>query len=239
VQEILKVIRERQSSRFPFDTQKPLTKRELKQILEAARWAPTAHNMQNYFIIVVDDKKLLKTIANIKSPVSEAFVRENYRMLSFSDEELKRKKVGIDGRVFPPEMRSPNISLNEAAHEAFAAGQTRQIQESPLLMVILYDPSRRAPASEGDFLGHLSLGGMIENMSLMAQALGVDVHIVSEIAVPGQEKEVRKLLNIPNNLCIALGIRFGHSTIHPKYLRVRREIQDFTYHNSFKHPGLE
>jgi nitroreductase len=72
------------------------------QILEAARWAPTAHNMQNFEIIVVDDKTQLEKLGKIKSRISEDFLRENYQQLSFSEEELLKKKVGILGTMFPP-----------------------------------------------------------------------------------------------------------------------------------------
>ena len=55
--EILKVIQERQSARVPYDPNKQVEKDDLKKILEAAKWTPTAHNMQNFEIIVVDDKQ--------------------------------------------------------------------------------------------------------------------------------------------------------------------------------------
>jgi hypothetical protein len=35
---------------------------------------------------------------------------------------------------------------------------------SAALLVILFDPSKRAPASEGDVLGMMSLGCVMENM---------------------------------------------------------------------------
>ncbi len=54
--EMLKNIKERQSSRGPYDPNKPVSKENLEQILEAARWAPTGHNMQNYEIVVIDDR---------------------------------------------------------------------------------------------------------------------------------------------------------------------------------------
>ena len=57
--EILKIIQERQSSRVPFDPNRQVPKDDVKQILEAAKWTPTAHNMQNFDIIVVDDKAVL------------------------------------------------------------------------------------------------------------------------------------------------------------------------------------
>ncbi len=53
--DIINVIQERHSSRGQFDPNKIVPKDKLKMILEAARWAPTAHNMQNFDIIVIDD----------------------------------------------------------------------------------------------------------------------------------------------------------------------------------------
>ena len=38
----------------------------------------------------------------------------------------------------------------------------RQIVSSSAILFVLYDPSRRAPDSEGDFLGILSLGCAME-----------------------------------------------------------------------------
>ena len=105
---ILKLIQQRQSARVPFDPLRPIAKEDLRQILEAGRWAPTAHNMQNFEILVINDEKILKRIGNIKSRVSVEFLRENYEQLSFSEEELLRKKVGILGTMFPPSWRDPS-----------------------------------------------------------------------------------------------------------------------------------
>jgi nitroreductase len=55
-------------------------------ILEAARWAPTPHNMQNFEILVVDDPKRLAPLKKFRSDASEAFLRESYAQLSFSEE---------------------------------------------------------------------------------------------------------------------------------------------------------
>ena len=83
MQEVLNIIQKRQSARTPFDSEHPVAKEDLRQILEAGRWAPTAHNMQNFEIIIVDDKKVLEAIGSMKSTVSETFIRENNQHLSF------------------------------------------------------------------------------------------------------------------------------------------------------------
>ena len=58
--DILELVRKRTSSRMPFDLERPVAEEQLAGILEAARWSPTAHNMQNFEIVVVDDRKVQK-----------------------------------------------------------------------------------------------------------------------------------------------------------------------------------
>jgi hypothetical protein len=117
MKELLKLMQERQSARIPLDTKRPIAKDDLLQILEAGRWAPTAHNMQNFEIIVVDNKKLMESIGNIKRSISETFIRENYQQLSFSEEELLRKKTGLLAAMFPPSWRNPDFRVDNSGKE--------------------------------------------------------------------------------------------------------------------------
>ena len=232
--QILTLIQERHSSRVPFDPKHAVTKEDLKMILEAGRWAPTAHNMQNYEVIVVDNKELLNAIGKINYPISDVFVRENYQQLSFSEEEFLKKKVGLLGTMFPQALRNPQEQLRKNNEEKETSTIGRTIETSPVLLVILYNPIKRAPASEGDFLGIISLGCMMENMWLMAQSLGVAFHIVSALSNNTVETEVKKILNIPEDLKIAFSARLGYPATPPgKYLRVRRDIDDFTHYNKY------
>ncbi len=226
--EILKIIQSRKSSRVPFDPKRPIAKKDLEQILEAGRWAPTAHNMQNFEIIVVDDPKILEAMGKFKNPISMIFIKENYQQLSFSEEELKQKKVGILATRFPPAWSNPKSTMKELA------ATERPLPTSPTMLIITYDPSKRAPASEGDFLGIISLGCATENMWLMAEALGIGFQIMSSFANGQVEKELKHLLNISDSLKIVYAVRLGYPLIgSDKYLRVRREQNDFAHHNRF------
>ncbi len=50
----------------------------------------------------------------------------------------------------------------------------------------------------------------------------------------GDCQEVKKILEIPEGLRIACAFRLGYAVPSPqKYLRVRREVEDFTYRNRF------
>jgi len=237
--EMLKLIEERHSSRIPFDRERPIAKRDLRQILEAARWAPTAHNMQNFEIVVVDDQELLDKIGNIQSQISEAFLRENYQQLSFSEEELLQKKVGILGTMFPPSWRDP-ARLAEVARESEPSPLHQTMQGSPVLLIVLSDARKRAPASEGDVLGIISLGCMMENMWLMAQSLGIGLQIMSVFSGTSVEQEVKRMLDIPTYMKIAFAVRLGYPIATPAhYLRVRRDVDEFTHQNRFGNKGLD
>ncbi|MCX6001270.1 MAG: nitroreductase family protein [Chloroflexi bacterium] len=239
MQDVLKLIKARKSLRISFDAKRPVAKEDLVKILEAGRWAPTAHNMQNYEIVIVDDKKILENIGKIKSPISEIFVRENYKQLSFSEEELRRKKVGISGAMFPLSWRNPDFKLSEAEKKAVWP-LDKSFPTGPVLLIVVYDPDKRAPASEGDFLGIISLGCVMENMWLMANSLGIGFHIMSVLGADPVAKEVKRILDIPKQLKIAFACRLGYPVSEPaKYLRVRRDVEDFTHHNRFGNKGLD
>ncbi len=235
--EILKIIQERQSARVPFDPNRPVSKENLNKILEAARWTPTAHNMQNFEIIVVDDKAVLEKIGSIKSRISEEFLRENYEQLSFSREELLKKKTGILGAMFPPDWVDP-AKISEAVKKASPMPLTQSIRGSPTLLIVVYDSRKRAPASHGDVLGFISLGCLMENIWLMAQSLGVGLQILSAFSAPPVESEIKKLLGVPECMKIAYTCRLGYPTASTKSLRVRRDIEDFVHHNQIGNKGL-
>ncbi len=231
--DLLGIMKGRRSSRMPFVPDRPIPKGDMNQILEAARWAPTAHNMQNFEITVVDDKQMLAKIGEIHSSVSMDFIRENYQQLSFTEEELKRKKTGIMGTMFPPSWQTPNPNPAEVE----SAG--RGLPPTSALLIISYDPGKRAPASERDFLGIMSLGCVLENIWLMANSLGISVHIQSYLSAEEVEREIKRLLGIPENQKIGISLRLGWAVDQPDSLRVRRDLDDFVHHNGYKENWIE
>lgn len=236
--DVLKTIEERQSTRVPFDPRRSVNKDDLKQVIEAARWAPTPHNMQNFEIIVVDDNELLRRIGSIRSTVSESFIRENYPQLSFSRRELIHKKVGILGTYFPPAWRDPK-RFDEVLKEERGSSLNDTMDGSPAVLIVIYDPEKRAPASEGDFLGILGLGCVMENMWLTAHALKIGFQIMSVFGGERIEKEVKRVLRIPAHMRIAYAIRLGYP-VHKsnRYLRVRRDADGIVHHNRYGSKGL-
>lgn len=154
---VFSCIRERQSTRVLYDAGRPVSREDVAKILEAATWAPTAHNMQN-FEIVIDDKKTLARSGAIPTRAFLDFIRENYDQLSFSEEELKRKKTGLLGLMFPPAWRDPKGLDLEKIEKDSPGTLDDTMHGGPTLFLVLYDPHRQAPASKGDVLGFISLG---------------------------------------------------------------------------------
>ena len=228
---LLKIIQERHSTRALFDPHKQVPEGDIKKIVEAGRWAPTAHNMQNFEIIVIDDRNVLEKLGSIPTYPSPEFIRENYDQLSMTEEELLQKKVGILGMQFPPAWRD-KTKLEAAMNDTTPGTLGETMKGSPAVLVVVYDTRKRAPASEGDVLGTLSLGCLMENMWLMAHTLGVGFQIMSIFSGPAQ-KDIRKILNIPDHMAVSYAIRLGYPVTQSKYVRVRRDSESFTYRNAY------
>jgi hypothetical protein len=63
---------------------------------------------------------------------------------------------------------------------------------------------------------------------------GVGVHIMSIFSSDAVENELKQILSIPKHLKIAFAARMGYPASGPtKYLRVRRDVQDFAHFNAY------
>jgi len=138
--------------------------------------------MQNFEIIVVNDQSLFDQIGTIRFQLTEAFLRENLALLSFSEEELRRKRVGVLATVLPEAIRDPDpTKVDLRASEGIPL--SRLIPPCPALLILLYDIRKRAPASEADMLGIMSLGCVLENMWLMANSLSLGFHTMDVVGI--------------------------------------------------------
>lgn len=227
---VQRLIETRHSSRVPFDPAWRVTEHEIAQLIEAARWAPTAHNMQNFRLVVVDDPATLAELAAIRSRISPEFIVENYAQLSWSEDELEHRGTGLLGTMFPPAWWTddPACAPRDASR---SLGEV--VAGAPLVIVVVYDPTRRAPASEGDQLGLISLGCVLENMWLIAAAARLDAQVVSAFATGGAEPEVKRVLGVPSAWRVAFALRVGHALVASHAHRVRRSPAAIVVRNRF------
>ena len=232
------LLHRRHSTRAAFDPTRRPSDDVLDTVLEAARWAPTAHNMQNFEIIVVDDPATLADIGRVPSRTSPEFVRENYAELSFSEAELIAKGTGLLARMFPESWLDPDGPGTDGDTDVEHGYLDETMRSSPLVLIVVYDTTRRAPASEGDFLGVISLGCVMQSMWLAAEAAGASMQIMSAFSADHVQEALRTILGIPGHLDIAFACRMGYPSAEPgPYLRVRREVDAFVHRNSYPAAG--
>jgi nitroreductase len=226
---------QRHTCRAAFDPKRKIPEPDMQRILDATRWAPTGHNMQNFEIIAVDDKHCLAEISSIQLPPTETFIREHYHQLSLSEAELLRRTTGLSASMFPESWQEAEAAAAE--HDSAAVQHTyvgRTIQKCPMLLVVVHDSRLKAPASEGDALGLMSLGCVMQNLWLMAENLGISMQILSAFGANAVEDQVQRILAIPKHMKIAFAARLGYPvTVSESYLRVRRKIQEFTHRNRY------
>jgi nitroreductase len=238
--DILKIIRSRHSTRGAFDLTRPITKEVQNLILEGAQWAPTPTNMQNFDIVVVDAKEQLDAIGKVPADMSEQFLRETYAQLSSSDTDLREKKTGMLASSFPPAWTNPEAWDPESDYRSQLTFLDRAIGESPLLMFVLHDATKRAPGSEGDPVGLISLGCVLENMWLVCESLQLGLHVLTVVSDGPVEHELKDVLHVPANMKIAFACSIGYAADPlASYTRVRRDLNDFVHYNKFAYTARD
>jgi hypothetical protein len=79
----------------------------------------------------------------------------------------------------------------------------------------------------------------MENTWLMAQSLGISVHILSVFSGDALEREVKRILHIPGHMKIAFASLLECPIPKPtRHLTVRRDIETFFHYNQFGNKGF-
>ena len=116
MRDLLDIMWQRHTCRAPFDPKRAIRESDMQCILDAARWAPTAHNMQNFEIIAVDDKQCLAAISAIQLPPAETFIRESHHPLSMSEAESLRSKTGLSASMLPESWQEAEWDAERRCH---------------------------------------------------------------------------------------------------------------------------
>jgi nitroreductase len=166
--------------------------------------------------------------------MSEAFLRENHAQLSFSEDELLIKKTGMLASTFPSAWTNPEAWSPDSDYTSQLSFLEKFTQPAPSLVVVVYDSRQRAPGSDGDFVGHLSLGCVLENMWLESESLGIGFQVLTVFTNSPVEKQLKRILGIPEHMKIGFACRLGYPTAPSSNVpHVRRNIEDFVHHNQF------
>ncbi|NIQ05654.1 MAG: nitroreductase [Candidatus Korarchaeota archaeon] len=92
--DVMKTIKERRSIRNYKD--KDVTRSQIKKLLDAARWAPSASNNQPWEFIVIRDKQIKAEIARIKG---QQFIAETPVVIAFVTSPRTSHFHKVDGSL--------------------------------------------------------------------------------------------------------------------------------------------
>lgn len=95
--EVLEAIKKRRSIRS-FNPHKEVTEEQIEKLLEAARWAPSAGNLQSWFFVVVKDQEIKTQLA--EAAYGQDFVAEApVVIVSCADLERSASRYGTRGKT--------------------------------------------------------------------------------------------------------------------------------------------
>jgi nitroreductase len=229
--DILEIMWQRHSSRGPFDPARRVSESVLCQILDAARWAPTVHNLQRYEIIAVDDPSVLTQICEIRLRPIETFSYEPAATPSLSAAEDSQQRFGLLASMFPKSWLEIDEEQGATPRQAYLG---RFIQPCPMMLFILNVLPPAASATDPVGLDDMSLGCVMQNMWLMAENCGLSAQVITGFGGGAEGAAVRSILTIPEGITTGFAMRLGYP-LHAEgsQVRVRRRVQDYLHRNRF------
>lgn len=94
---VFEAIKKRRSIRR-FDPNKKVTEEQVEKLLEAARWAPSAGNLQSWFFVVVRDQKVKEQL--VEATLGQDFIAEApIVIVSCADLEKSSSRYGKRGSI--------------------------------------------------------------------------------------------------------------------------------------------
>lgn len=239
--ELLEAIRRRKTTNGPFLAD-PVSERDQRTLIEAAGRAPSQLNSQPWRFVVIDERALIESIAEISGQsmteaMSNGTFFERYKpYFRFSGREMQTRRDGMLFDRLPAPLRPFTTqvftSRGQKMMNALKVPQTlgaenRQlVSGSPLLLAVLLDRAEYRPGELSSFYSVFSMGAAMENVWLTTVELGMGIQFVSfPMEVPGQWARIETLLDVPDDLELMAVYRLGY--LPPNQ---RRPAIDWTSH---------
>lgn len=241
----ISLVKARRTVRSPF-LHKRISRRDLRFILEAGRWAPSGHNAQPWEFIFVEDRGLKEKIGESTRRVYEELL---------GDEEKFKATFGSYGRwihrnpgrkdgiyVEPTALsdRGPN-RLNLDGLKIRAEEYCRLVSEAPALLITLLDRERAPPNMSRGLISLISVGAALQNIRLAAKTLGVGCQdLARPIDTVEGEKRLKRILRVPERFKVVSVMRLGYlkpGAAHPYKSNFRRPLKSLIHFDAFTQPA--
>jgi len=195
-EELLELLRTRRSMRVFQD--KPVEKQQIEQIIDAARFAPTAHNTEATQYIVIQNKTIIEYLATATTKQLSMVVKMAHNPL------MKPLFSVMAGKQ--AESILEMVPLLERGMAVFKNGRDIILHNAPALIIF--------HADERTIMPDINVQLAIQNATLMARLLGLGSFYTGFLLMACQrDKVIGRMIGLPKNHkvygCLAIG--------YPKY----------------------
>jgi nitroreductase len=196
----------------------PVAPEALRRALEAARFAPSGGNRQGWRVVVVREAERRRALRDLYLPHWRAYMELT------GGAKLLAESEGVDPR---------RLRMLRGADE-----YAERLHELPLHLVIgvrLADLAvTDAKLPRQSIVGGASIYPFVQNLLLALRAEGLGAAMTT-LLVPA-EAEVRRLLEIPEDIALAAHVGVGHRVEPwPKQLS-RRPVEEFAFAERYGEP---
>ena len=195
-EEVLELIRARRSIRVFRD--KPVERQQIERIIDAARLAPTGHNMQATQNIVIENKKILNEMAQATTN------QMSWTVNMVRNPLIKPLVVMIAGKQYDSIVES--VPFMEKMIADFKSGKDNVLFNAPVVIIF--------HADEKTIFGDISVQLAVQNATLMTHSLGLGGFYSGLVLMACQrDKTLKQMIGLPRNHkaygCLVIG--------YPKY----------------------
>jgi nitroreductase len=189
----------------------------LRQVLEAAAWAPTGGNAQPWRIVVVVDREKKRRLGELYRRVWSEYAR--------------RSREGLNAI---PEAARPGLERTLAAGDHLAD----HFAETPVVVVFCFNPEHMAITDAGlgrpSVVGGASVYPAVQNLLLACRAEGLGCVLTTLLCI--SEPAVRELLQIPEPWATCAAVPIGYPVLRGHGPLARRSVEQLTYLDTWKAP---
>ena len=209
-------------------TDRPVTRDEITQILDVARFAPSGGNQQAWHVVSLEDPA-------VRARIGELLVASAKEYLALAQSGARPFGLSDRGRWPGP----GNVDLDAARHAPLAAPVFAALADAPaLLTVLVHLPQLAAMDAELDRHGLVagaSIYPFCRDVLLAARLHGLG-GVLTTFAVR-REPEALAALGVPEDWALAAVLALGEPVHQPTRLR-RNPVSDFATVDSFTGPRL-
>ena len=193
--QVLELMRSRRSRRlFKERTVKRVV---IEKVLEAARFAPSAHNEQSTEFVVIQDKKMIHEMGTL---TAEGIGKLAQCTRNPIGRMMMRRSIGRRGAAYIAEL-APEL---EGLVSLFNSGTDWILREAPVLIFFCAD-------SAGEFFARVNASLALHNAALAAETVGLGCFYAGFVVIAAdRDDRISRLISLPETHKIYGALAMGY-----------------------------